>query len=434
MLRGYPLSRGAAGVASISGWSLARVFVPRFESRARLRQFVLQAFVVALVGATIGLERTVVPLLATEEFGISQTAVVMSFVLSFGIVKALVNLGGGILSERVGRKPLLVIGWLFALPVPFLLLFAHSWWLVIAANLFLGVNQGLTWSMTINSKLDLAGAERRGLALGVNEFAGYGGVALSALLTSLLAERFGLRPAPFLFGIGIVAIGFLTSLLVTQETVQYTIPKNTEKAPPAEPFWHVFRWASWGDPRAFAICQAGLAEKFVDTAVWLLFPLYFVAQGLSVGAVGLLVFAYGITWGLGQLLSGPLSDYWGRRWFIVVGMFLCAVAMGIVPLLGVRFALVGAVLAGVGMAGLYPTLPAALADITPRRIQASGHGVYRFWRDLGYAAAALTLGLIADAAGFAAAFYFVAILMAGSTALVIFLLPRRTIVGPLLQR
>jgi MFS family permease len=385
--------------------------------RANLGQFLLQTLLVFFVGSTIGLERTVVPLLAKEEFGIGRASVVMSFVVSFGVVKAALNLWGGSLSERLGRKPLLVAGWLFAAPVPLLIIFANSWWWIVAANLFLGVNQGLAWSMTVTAKMDIAGSRWRGFATGVNEFAGYGGVALSALITGYMADAYGLRPAPFIFGLAIIAVALAVAVFFAKETIHHARAeaRDTAVQKPHTSFWAVFRWTSWQDRRAFAVSQAGLVEKFVDVLVWLAYPLYLTSKGLDTGEIGLIVFAYGATWGAMQLVTGPLSDRIGRKPLIVAGMLLCA-AGAAAPVQADARALwfASASITGLGMAMIYPTLIAAIADIAHPATRGATLGVYRFWRDSGYAIGALLVGVVTDAASLSAAFYAVAIAMAAS--------------------
>ena len=398
--------------------------------RANLGQFLVQALLVFFVGITIGLERNVVPLLAEEEFAVASASVVLSFVVSFGAVKAVLNLWGGRLSEKVGRKPLLVAGWLAAVPVPLLIIHAPSWWWIVAANLLLGVNQGLAWSMTVTAKLDLVGGRWRGLATGVNEFAGYGRVALGALATGYLASAYGLRPVPFYFGLAVILLGLAVSISLAKETLGYARMEALSLGPGQSPqasFWDIFRRTSWQDRRGFALCQAGLVEKFVDALVWVAFPLYFAGLGLGPSRIGLIVAVYGLSWGSLQLLSGPLSDHVGRKPLIVAGMLVCGGGVSL-TLQGDGMAswLAASAIAGLGMALLYPTLIAAIGDISHPAWRGTSLGTYRFWRDGGYAIGALLIGAVADVWSLEASFYAVAAAI-GLSGLLVALLLRETL-------
>jgi MFS family permease len=379
------------------------------ESQARLglqanwQQFALLVIVNAFVGAMVGLERTIVPLIAEAEFNLASRAVTLSFIVSFGVVKGLANLFAGRLSDRIGRKGILVVGWLFALPVPLLIIWAPTWEWVVFANILLGVNQGLCWSTTVIMKIDLVGPKQRGLAMGLNEFAGYVAVSLSALLTGYLAATFGLRPAPFLPGIGFALLGLLFSIVLVRETrghAQLEARSNPSTATRHLPFGQVFLRTSLKDRALFAASQAGLVNNLNDGLVWGLLPIYLFARGLPVEQVGMVAAAYPGVWGLSQLVTGALSDRWGRKWLIAAGMVVQALGIWVfVAGEGLGIWLSGAVLLGLGTAMVYPTLIAAVSDVARPEWRASAVGVYRLWRDMGYAVGGLAAGLLADAAG-----------------------------------
>jgi MFS family permease len=394
----------------------------RLGLRANLGQFALLVGVNALVGGMFGLERTVLPLLAGQVFGLQAVTAALTFILAFGAVKAATNLAAGALSDRYGRKPVLVAGWLVGLPVPLLLIWAPSWGWVVVANVLLGVNQGLCWSTTVIMKIDLAGPERRGLAMGLNEAAGYGAVALTAWLTGLIAAQAGLRPEPFLLGLAYAGLGLGLSALVVRETRGHArleaelIPDAT--GAPAQPVGpdtrplstrEIFVLTSLRERALSACSQAGLVNNLNDGLAWGLFPLLFAGAGLGVGRIGVLAAAYPAVWGAGQLLTGPLSDRLGRKGLIVAGMWLQAAALALVAATrGFAPWLAGAILLGVGTAMVYPTLLAAVGDVAHPRWRASAVGVYRLWRDGGFALGALLAGVVADLAGLAAAVWVVA--------------------------
>ena len=399
--------------------------------RANLPQFSVQTLLVFFVGITVGLERSVVPVLAEDEFAIASTSVVLSFVVSFGLVKGVLNLVGGRLSESWGRKPVLVVGWLAAVPIPLIIIWAPNWWWIVGANLLMGINQGLAWSMTVTSKIDLAGARWRGLATGINEFAGYTGVAMGGLVTGYLAASYDLRPVPFYFGLAVIlaALGIAVSLAKeTRHLAQAEArsvdarhaasSQSTGDPPPSakEPsFLDIFKLTTWQDRAMFAASQAGLIHKFTDALVWVSFPLFFKKQGLEVGQIGLIVGVYGLTWGVLQLLTGPMTDKLGRKWPIVAGLFLCGIGVWLtITLSGMAPWLGTAALIGVGMALLYPSLLAAVADVSHPRWRGTSLGVYRMWRDLGYAVGALLIGAISDLIGFNYGFYFTSLAMFAS--------------------
>src|SRR5216117_1839849 len=367
---------------------------------ANWRQFTLLVVVNAFVGAMVGLERTVVPLIAQADFGLVSKTVVLSFLVSFGIVKALANLFAGQLADRIGRKPLLVAGWVAGLPVPLLIILAPSWGWVVLANVLLGVNQGLCWSTTVIMKIDLVGPARRGLAMGLNEFAGYVAVSLSALLTGYLAAVHGLRPAPFYPGIAFAALGLVLSAFAVRETRGHARAESSELGAdaPRLGFARVFLLTSWRNRALFAASQAGMVNNLNDGMVWGLIPVFLAARGLALNRIGVVTAAYPLVWGIGQLGTGALSDRWGRKWMIAGGMWVQAAGIaGFVVGRSFTSSLAGAVLLGIGTALVYPTLLAAVSDVAHPDWRASAVGVYRLWRDSGYAVGALAAGLMADA-------------------------------------
>ena len=395
--------------------------VPRLGLRANLAQFALLVAVNALVGGTLGQERTVVPLLATRAFGLSGYTAALTFIVAFGVVKAATNFFAGTLSDRFGRKPVLVAGWLVALPVPAMLIWAPSWWVVVAANVLLGVNQGLTWSTTVNMKIDLVGPARRGLAMGLNEAAGYGAVAVTALATGWLAAAYGLRPAPFLLGAAYLALGLGLSVLAVKETHGHAKHEAATHVAPHGALHgelstrQVAVLTSFKEKALSAASQAGLVNNLNDGLAWGIFPLLFTRHGLTVGQVGVLAALYPAVWGAGQLVTGALSDRWGRKWLIAAGMWLQALAIGLMAI-GTTFGTwaVAAVVLGAGTAMVYPTLLAAIGDVAHPAWRARSVGVYRLWRDGGFAVGALLAGLLADAFGMLTAIWAVAALTAVS--------------------
>ncbi len=404
----------------------------RLGLRENLGQFALLVVVNAFVGAMVGLERSILPAIAEQEFHLAARTAVLSFIVVFGVAKALTNYSAGRLSDRLGRKHVLVAGWLVAVPVPFLLMWAPSWNWVLLANVLLGISQGLTWSSTVIMKIDLVGAKRRGLAMGLNEFAGYVAVAASALATGWIAARYGLRPQPFYLGVGFVIVGLALSILLVRETRHHAShesallgtlpsdhlrqgyggpPKLQAKADgvptPREVFWRT----TLLDVNLSSVSQAGLVNNLNDGMAWGLFPLVFAAAGMNLQQVGLLAAVYPATWGVGQLATGALSDRTGRKPLIVWGMWTQAAGIGVVTMAH-AFAgfVVGAVLLGIGTAMVYPTLLAAIGDVAHPSWRASAIGVYRLWRDLGYAIGALLAGLTADAFGLNVAMWVIAAL------------------------
>lgn len=397
--------------------------------RQNLRPFLEQLLQVFFVGLTIGMQRTVVPALAETEFGVVQGSMtaLFAFVVSFGVMKGAMNFVSGRLSEHVGRRRVLIWGWLVALPIPFLILWAPGWGWIVAANVLLGVNQGFCWSMTVTAKMDIVKGSERGLATGFNEFAGYGGVALAGLLTGYLASSFDPRMSLFGFGLAVIVLALAAARLAFTETLPYARAEAARhragettgsraryvEGPQTPTTGQIFALVTWRNPTFMALAQAGSVEKFVDALMWALVPVFMVARGASLIEIGWVTGIYGFVWGGSQLWTGPLSDRFGRKWPTVAGFFLCAGGVLAFPLLASVTAWgVAAMVTGVGMALLYPTLIAAMADISPPAWRGSALGVYRFWRDLGYAIGALAMGLIADAAGvLEAGFWFTGLAM-----------------------
>jgi MFS family permease len=391
--------------------------VIRLGLRANWRQFTLLVVINAFVGAMAGLERTVVPLLAEADFGLASKSATLSFLASFGVVKALANLAAGGLADRIGRKRILVAGWLAGLPVPLLIMWAPSWGWVVGANVLLGLNQGLCWSTTVIMKIDLVGPERRGLAMGLNEFAGYVAVSLAALMTGYLAAAHGLRPAPFYPGVAFALAGLLLSIFAVGETGGHAAVEARQLGATAPPpsFMEVLTLTSWTDRSLFAASQAGLANNLNDGVVWGLLPILLAARGLPLEQIGLVAAAYPAVWGVTQLATGTLSDRWGRKWMIVAGMWVQAAALALLVMAaGLAGWLGAAVLLGVGTALVYPTLLAAVSDVAHPSWRASAVGVYRLWRDGGYAVGALVAGLLADAFDVPAAIWMVSALTLAS--------------------
>jgi MFS family permease len=391
---------------------------------ANWRQFTLLAVDNLFVGMLIGSERAIVPLLGQQIFGISSLAILLSFIVSFGLVKGPLNLLAGRLADHVGRRPVLLIGWVLGLPVPWLILLAPSWGWVVAANLLLGANQGLTWTMTVTSKIDLVGPRQRGLALGINEFTGYTGVALASAATGFLADQFGLRPVPFLAAAAVTVVGLLLALLVIRETRGFTrleAASDPSLAAQTRPsLSRVFRQVSWEDRTLFACSQAGMINKFSDTAVWGLVPVAMASQGLGVGVIGLAAGAYALSWGAGQLLTGTLSDWIGRKPPIVAGMVLNAIGLALAAVAtGTLAWLAAAIIIGVGTALLYPVLLAAVSDEANPNWRGTALGVYRFWRDGGYALGGIAVGLAASWLAPRGAFLGLGLVVFASAALVL---------------
>jgi len=401
----------------------------RLGLRENWQQFALLVLVNAFVGGMVGLERTVVPLIGTQEFHIASTTLVTSFIVSFGVVKAISNLVSGHFADIYGRKHVLIAGWLIGIPVPFMIGWGPSWGWIIAANALLGINQGLAWSMTVIMKVDLAGPKSRGLAVGLNEFAGYLAVGITAFLTGYIAEHYGLRPEPFYLGIGYVVFGFVLSLAAVRDTRHHVRLESAQHAMPAASvgFWDIFRRASFGDRNLFAASQAGLVNNLNDGMSWGIFPLYFAAFGLGVERIGVLKAVYPAAWGILQTITGPLSDRWGRKGLIVIGMWVQASALFLTAATHeFGWWLVASLFLGVGTAMVYPTLIAAVSDASHPSWRARSLSVYRFWRDMGYAIGALAAGIIADLFGIAWAIAAIGLLTFLSGAVVAFVMRERT--------
>lgn len=388
--------------------------------RVNRAQFALLVAVNAFVGAMIGIERSTLPLIGSEDFGLASKAAVLTFIVAFGAAKALTNLGAGALAARLGRRRLLIAGWTLALPVPLIVGVAPSWGWIVAANALLGINQGLAWSMTVVMKIDLVGPNRRGLALGLNEAAGYGGVALAAAATGWLAGEFAARDVLVVAGAVIAVLALVISVAFVRDTAEHVALEQdqhrggaTEHAPG---FRRAFGDTSWRVPSLRACSQAGLVNNLNDALAWGLVPLFLAANGASVGQIGLVAGIYPAVWGLGQIATGHWSDVVGRKPLIVAGMLVQAAALAVLAVSdgGVTTAVAAAVLLGAGTALVYPTLIAAISDAVSPVARAPVVGVYRFWRDLGYVVGGLVAGVIADAVGFSGAIVAVAALTAAS--------------------
>ncbi|SCK27738.1 Predicted arabinose efflux permease, MFS family [Variovorax sp. HW608] len=386
----------------------------RLGLRENLSQFSLLLLVNAFVGAMVGLERSILPAVAEREFDIAARSAILSFIVVFGISKALTNYFAGRLSDRWGRKHVLVAGWLVALPVPWILMWAPTWNWIVAANVLLGVSQGLTWSTTVIMKIDLVGPKQRGLAMGLNEFSGYFAVAGSALATGWMAAQYGLRPQPFYLGVVYTTLGLLLSALVVRETRHHVAHEMRahhagEPAPPLSQA-EVFRRASLIDRNLSSVSQAGLVNNLNDGLAWGLFPLVFAAAGMTLTQIGMLAAIYPAVWGIAQIGTGALSDWVGRKQLIVWGMWVQAAGIAVTAMTSTFAGFAwGGVLLGVGTAMVYPTLLAAIGDVAYPAWRASAVGVYRLWRDLGYAVGALLAGITADVlGGLAAAVWLIA--------------------------
>jgi MFS family permease len=383
----------------------------RLGLRDNVAQFALLVAVNAFVGALVGMERSILPAIAEADFQITGHTAMLSFIAVFGVTKALSNYAAGRFADAIGRKRLLLAGWALAIPVPFLLIWAPSWKWVLAANALLGISQGFAWSMTVIMKIDLVGPRRRGLAMGLNECAGYLALAASAYATAWVASAAGLRPEPFYLGVAFVTAGMCLSMVVHETRAHATLESRWHDsggmAPPDNVFWRT----TVGDRNLSSVTQAGLVNNLNDGMAWGLFPLLFAAMGMDLATIGLLAAIYPATWGIGQLGTGALSDRFGRKWLIVCGMWTQAVGIAVTAMSATfeRFA-VGAVLLGVGTAMVYPTLLAAIGDVAHPDWRATSVGVYRFWRDAGYVAGALVAGAAADAFGLPVAMQIVAAL------------------------
>ncbi|WP_369026922.1 MFS transporter [Qipengyuania sp. RANM35] len=386
---------------------------PRLGLRANIPQFLLLILVNAFVGGMVGIERSILPELAQKEFGLAERTAILLFIAVFGVTKAAANYFAGRLGDRWGRKPVLVAGWIVAAPVPFLLMWAPNWGWVIVTNVFLGVSQGLTWSTAVIMKIDLAGPRNRGLAMGLNEFAGYLSVAIAAWATGYIAARHGLRPEPFYLGVVFLVFGLLLSAFVVKETKGHASHEAATRNSPTEALSNgaIFKLATWKDRNLSSATQAGFVNNLNDGLAWGLFPIIFAAAGLGLDAIGVLAGLYPAVWGISQLVTGGLSDRWGRKWLIASGMWVQSAGILAIALWWsyAGFA-TGAVLLGVGTAMVYPTLIASIGDVAHPSWRASAVGVYRLWRDLGYAAGAIIAGVVADLFGLGNAALVIAVL------------------------
>jgi len=381
-------------------------------------QILLLVVANVFVGSMVGIERTVLPLLGEEQFGIASASAALSFIISFGFSKAFVNYFAGHISDRYGRKHVLIFGWVIGLFVPILIIIAHAWWVIVVANILLGINQGLTWSMTVNMKIDIAKSSQRGTVVGLNEFAGYSGVALMAMLSGFVATSYSLRPEPFYIGIGVVIVGILLSVFIrdTSEHLKVHAQKASSNSEGGSLPKSVFKETTWKNRNLSSISFAGLATNLKDGMAWGLFPMYFTAMGLTISEIGVIVALYPAAWGFFQLFTGVWSDKVGRKELIVYGMWVQAAALWLILFVdSYPFWIVGAIVLGLGTAMVYPTLQAAVSDVAAPSWRASSMGVYRFWRDSGYAFGAILAGVIADWLGVTWAIGLVAIvpLLAG---------------------
>ncbi len=404
--------------------------------RENWRQFALLVLINAFVGSMVGMERTILPLIAKADFGLASQTATLSFLVSFGVVKAFSNLFAGRFSERIGRKRILVSGWLAGLGVPALLVLAPNWGWVVFANVLLGINQGLCWSTTVIMKIDLVGPRRRGLAMGFNEAAGYLAVSSSAFLTGYLAASHGLRPVPFLPGIAFALLGLLLSLIFVRETLPYArfeaadqrVSPGTQKSQVETlSFWQIFLLTSWKNRSLFSASQAGLVNNLNDGMVWGLIPIYLAQRGLPVTQIAIVASIYPAVWGLGQLATGALSDRWGRKWMITAGMVLQAAGIALF-VIGSSFWhwVASAILVGAGTALVYPVLLAAISDVAHPGWRATAVGVYRLWRDSGYAVGGLLSGLLADSLGIPFTIWIVSALTLMSGVVVAFVMNETT--------
>lgn len=377
--------------------------------RENWKQFTLLVVINGFVGGMVGLERTILPQLAEEEFDIAAKSAILSFIVVFGVVKAITNYYTGTLANRWGRKNLLILGWLFAIPVPFILMFANNWIWIIAANVLLGINQGLAWSSTVVMKIDLVGEKQRGFAMGLNESAGYLSVALVAFFTGYIANNFGVRPFPFYIGIGLTILGLLGSIFLVKDT-RHHVAKETGSSPVPR-LKHVFWDTTWKHRNLGAVSQAGLVNNLNDGMVWGILPILLAAQGFSMEEIGIISAVYPAVWGLGQLYTGKMADRYEKRTLLFWGMFLQALALMLLIWATVmwQFVLLGAIL-GLGTALVYPTFLATVAENTHPLDRAKSIGIFRLWRDLGYAIGAVLTGLIADLLNIESAIIFIGIL------------------------
>lgn len=397
-------------------------FSRRLGLRANLSQFLLFSVLTVWIGWFLGMERVVVPPLAKDVFHVESFILIMSFIASFGFSKAILNMFAGSWSDRYGRKRILVSGWLLGIPIPFILLSAPDWSWIVFANILMGFNQALTWTMTVTSKVDLIGASNLGLALGINEFSGYVGQATGGVITGFLAASYGFRPYPFYFGLASVVLGLAFSLLLAKETRDYALQEAEmmQRSATKKKFLDIFAFTTWRNRTLFACSQAGLVEKFTDTLVWGVYPLFLITRQVNLVTVGLIVGLYQMVWGLFQLFTGPLSDRIGRKTPIVVGMWVMTAGIALAASSSsLPMYYISSIVTGIGMALVYPVLMASVSDVAHPEERGASLGVYRLWRDSGYGFAAIFLGVVADTSGMVSSFYLSALMLFTSGLLVL---------------
>ena len=383
------------------------------------RQFTLLVIINAFVGGMIGLERSILPRIAEVEFHIAARTAILSFIIVFGIVKALTNYFTGALANKIGRKNLLTIGWLFAIPVPFILMYAPNWNWIVAANILLGINQGLTWSSTVVMKIDLVGEKQRGFAMGLNEFAGYLAVAIVAFLTGWIASNYGLRPYPFYIGIALAFLGFFGSWLFVKDTKHHIAHETTTSKVPK--LKNIFWETTWKNKNLGSVTQAGLINNLNDGMAWGIFPILLASKGFSIGEIGIITAVYPAVWGIGQLFTGKMADYFCKKDLLFLGMLIQGIALLILIYAEtmIHFVILSSVL-GIGTAMVYPTFLATVAENTHPTDRANSLGVFRLWRDMGYAIGAILTGIIADTLGISASILVIGLLTIGSAGVIFY--------------
>ena len=387
--------------------------------RENLQQFTLLVIINAFVGGMVGLERSILPQIAEAEFHIAAKTAILSFIIVFGIVKAVTNYFTGALANRIGRKNLLIIGWLIGIPVPFILMFAGNWNWIVAANILLGINQGLTWSSTVMMKIDLVGEKQRGFAMGLNEFAGYLAVAVVAFLTGWIAAEYGLRPYPFYIGIALILLGFFGSWLLIKDTKHHVAQEATTSNVPR--LKRIFWETTWKNKNLGSVTQAGLINNLNDGMAWGLFPILLASKGFTIGQIGIVTAVYPAVWGIGQLFTGKMADYFCKKDLLFWGMLLQGLALVVLLFAGtmVHFIILSSIL-GWGTAMVYPTFLATVAENTNPEDRANSLGVFRLWRDLGYAIGAILTGIIADTLGINASVFIIGLLTIFSAVIIFY--------------
>lgn len=388
-------------------------------------QFILLVIINAFVGGMVGLERSILPEIAKEEFHIAAKTAILSFIIVFGIVKAITNYYTGVLANRFGRKKLLIAGWVIGVPIPFILMFAPDWSWIIAANVLLGINQGLTWSSTVVMKIDLVGEKQRGFAMGLNEFAGYLAVALIAFLTGWIASEYGIRPYPFYTGIGLVILGLCGSIFLVKDTRHHVAKETTTNIIPR--LKNIFWDTTWKDKNLSSVTQAGLINNLNDGMAWGIFPIILATKGFTIGEIGIVAAIYPAVWGIGQLFTGRMADKFCKKDMLYTGMLLQGIALIVLIWAGTMFHFVVlSVILGWGTAMVYPTFLATVAENTNPQDRAKSIGVFRLWRDLGYAIGAILTGVIADFASINTAILFIGLLTLTSAVIIYYRMKCRT--------